>query len=923
MLLPLLALQAQQVPELPADPDVRTGKLPNGLTYYIRHNELPKNRANFYIAQRVGSVQEEESQRGLAHFLEHMCFNGTAHFPGNSVTEYLQSIGINFGGELNAYTGTDETVYNIDNVPVTPGHVDSCLLILHDWSNSVLLEAEEIDKERGVIHEEWRLRSSGSMRMYERNLETLYPNSRYGRRFPIGLMSVVDGCPYDTLRAYYHRWYRPELQGIIVVGDINVDEVEQKVISLFGDIQNPANPEPYVDYPVPDNDEAIYVVDKDKEQAQPMIMLMFKHEPLPREVSNTVAYLAMNYASNVIEEAINARFEELAQKPDCPYLNAGCYDGEYLVSKTMDAFHIFVMPKPGLDVEATEAVMIEVERIRRFGLTPSELDRAKQEYLSQLEKQYDNRDKQQNSYFVNRYVRAFLDNKPLSDIATEYQIYQVLAQQLGHEMLNEMVKGLVESIDKNFVVFALYPEKDDIAVPAAEALKGAVAAARVANVEAYVDNVRNEPLVAQLPTPGRIVSEEPSAFGYSQWKLSNGAVVYFKKTDFNESQVVFGARSFGGLQAVKPADVLNARLTTDIVDEAGLGAFSATELQKALSGKQVKLGSTLSATGEALDGSSTPKDLRTFFELLYLHFTAPGNDVESYTRAITSRRHQLEAAERVPETALSDTIISTLYANHPFAKPIKADDLDNADFQTMRRIYSERFNSPGDFDFYFTGNFDVDSLRLFCETYLASLPGVEKRELRPEQELSIVDGVHVNRFTREMETPKSYIIQVWHGNQEWTLRDAAIVDVLGQILSQRYLKSIREEGSMAYSVHTRADLEIGLREQYSMQTICPVKPEKADSALILMRQGIDDIVVNGVTTDEIEKAVNYNVKTYADNQRENNYWEGAIRALTRYGRDTHTGYEEVQRSITSEDIQLFVRRHLLLDNNCATIVMLP
>ncbi|MBR1838726.1 MAG: insulinase family protein, partial [Bacteroidaceae bacterium] len=344
VLLPLLTMQAQmpQMPALDADPAVRTGKLPNGLTYYIRHNELPKDRANFYIAQRVGSVQEEESQRGLAHFLEHMCFNGTEHFPGNSVTEYLQTIGINFGGELNAYTGTDETVYNIDNVPVTPGHIDSCLLILHDWSHSVLLEDEEIDKERGVIHEEWRLRSSATQRMFERNLETLYPGSRYGRRFPIGLMSVVDECPYDTLRAYYHRWYRPELQGIIVVGDINVDEVEQKVIALFSDIPNPENPEPYVDYPVPDNDAPIYVVDKDKEQPQIYIEMMFKHEGLPREFRNTPAYIVMDYADNVTMIAIDERLSELAQKPECPYLQAGCYDGEYIMSKTMNAFNVVI-----------------------------------------------------------------------------------------------------------------------------------------------------------------------------------------------------------------------------------------------------------------------------------------------------------------------------------------------------------------------------------------------------------------------------------------------------------------------------------------------------------------------------------------------------------------------------------------------------
>ena len=922
--LPLLTVQAQMGDmTLPADPALRMGKLPNGLTYYIRHNELPKDRANFYIAQRVGSVQEEESQRGLAHFLEHMCFNGTTHFPGNRVVEYLQGIGINFGGELNAYTGTDETVYNIDNVPTKPEYIDSCLMILHDWSHDVLLLGPDIDDERGVIHEEWRLRNSGTTRIYVNNLETLYPGSRYGRRFPIGLMSVVDECPYDTLRAYYHRWYRPELQGIVIVGDINVDEVEQKVKDLFSDIPNPENPEPYVDYPVPDNAEPIYVVDKDKEVATPSITLMYKHEPMPREMRNTMPYLAIEFCNDVIVQAVDARFEELSKAPDCPFQVAGCYDGDYLLSKTMAAFQVFVQPKPGKDAEAVQAVVAEMERLHRFGLTAGEVDRAKQEYMSQLEKRYDNRDKQQNAYFVNRYVRGFLDNTPLSSIENDYQIMQLVSPQLGAETVNEMLEEYVASTTENFVLLAMYPDKEDINVPTAATLRAAVEAGRAAQVEAYVDNVRNEPLVPVLPKPGKIVSEEPSAYGYTLWTLENGARVYFKKTDFNESQVVFGARSFGGYNAVKPADLLNARLAADMVEGAGLGAFSATELQKALSGKQVAVSASITSTGEALDGTSTPKDLRTFFELVYLRFTAPGNDTASYHRAIATMRTQLEGRERVPESSLSDTLIATLYANHPYLKPIKAADLDGADFATMRRIYSQRFNTAGDFDFYFTGNFDTDSLRLFTETYLASLPRVAQREPRNLNSPQIVDGVVTNRYTRQMETPKSFIIQIWHGNHKWSLRDEAILDILGQVLDQRYLKSIREEGSMAYSVSASGDLAYTPREEYTIQIVCPVKPEKADSALILMRQGIDEIAISGVTADELAKAVNYNVKAYADNQRENDYWEGLIRALTIYGRDRYEDYEEIQRSITSDDIVRFVRRNLLSDNNCGTIVMLP
>lgn len=360
---------AQQMPTLPMDKAVRYGKLPNGLTYYIRHNALPEHRANFYIAQKVGSVQEEENQRGLAHFLEHMCFNGTDHFPGDHLTKYCETIGVKFGQNLNAYTATDETVYNIDDVPVTPNNVDSCLLILRDWADGLTLDPAEIDKERGVIHEEWRMRSSAQGRIFERNLPNLYPGSRYGHRYPIGLMSVVDNFKPAELRAYYEKWYRPDLQGIIVVGDIDVDQIEAKIKELFSPIKMPENAAAYEHYPVPANDTPIYIIDKDKEQQRGMIEVMFKHDPIPEEYRNTPMFLQLNYMTSVASSMLNERLQEISQKADCPFNAAGASDGTYIMSKTMDAFTIGILPKPGKDAEALQMVMEEIERVKRFGST--------------------------------------------------------------------------------------------------------------------------------------------------------------------------------------------------------------------------------------------------------------------------------------------------------------------------------------------------------------------------------------------------------------------------------------------------------------------------------------------------------------------------------------------------------------------------
>ena len=464
----VLPAMAQQLPQLPMDKAVRYGKLPNGLTYYIRHNALPENRANFYIAQKVGSVQEEDNQRGLAHFLEHMCFNGTDNFPDDRLLKYCEGIGVKFGLNLNAYTSTDETVYNIDDVPVTENNVDSCLLILRDWADGLTLATKEIDKERGVIHEEWRMRSSASSRIFERNLPALYPGSRYGYRYPIGTMEVIDNFKPEELRAYYEKWYRPDLQGVIVVGDIDVEKVEAKIKALFSPIVMPENAAAYEHYPVPATSEPIYIIDKDKEQARAIIQVMFKDDPLPEELKNTPMFLAANYMNSVAASILNARLGEISQKPECPFIGAGGQDDNYMISKTMDAFTVGILPKPGKDAEALQAVMEEIERINRFGFTATEIIRAREEFLSGMERIYDNREKQKNSFYVPQYVRHFLEGDPIPDIETEYNTYKMLAPNIPAEAISAVFKEYTASTDTNFVCLAMYPEKEDVAVPTVE-----------------------------------------------------------------------------------------------------------------------------------------------------------------------------------------------------------------------------------------------------------------------------------------------------------------------------------------------------------------------------------------------------------------------------------------------------------------------
>lgn len=918
-----------QLPAVPNDPAVRIGKLPNGMTYYIRHNALPEKQAFFYIAQKVGSVQEEESQRGLAHFLEHMAFNGSKNFPqGSDLIGFCERIGVKFGQNLNAYTSTDETVYNIDNVPVTESNIDSCLLILHDWSSYLTLSADEIDKERGVIHEEWRLRSSAMQRILNRNLERLYPGSRYGKRMPIGLMSVVDNFTPDTLRAYYHKWYHPSLQGIVIAGDIDVDQMEAKVKALFSDIPNPENEAPYLTYEVPDTKEPIIVVDKDKEQTTNILLVAFKSDVMPTEMRGTVAFLLQDYVSELMCNALNARLAEKAQQPDCPFVNASVEYGNYLIAKTKDALMLYVIPKPGQDLQALQTALEEVRRAGEFGFNETEILRVDEEYLSELEKTYDNRDKQRTDYFVPQYVRHFLEGNAIPSIETRYNTLKGLSAQLRQvKQLTPIISQTfaeASTTDSNLVVLALYPEKDGVAVPTEQQVADVLKAAKATKLEAYVDNVKNEPLIAQLPAHGTVTKEEKADFGYTKWTLSNGTEIYWKQTDFNDSEVLVEAESWGGYTKFDMNDsktCVNARLADAVRNSTGLGNFKDTELTKALAGKQVSLRANIGRSVESLEGNATPKDLRTLFELAYLQFTAPGNDAEGYQNLINMMHTQLENAEKVPEMALQDSIYSTIYENHPGVRRITSADLKLADFETAKKLAAERFNSPSDFRFYVTGNFNVDSLRLYAEQYLASIPAA-KAEKPVDPKIAMASKSRDNRFVREMETPKGNIIQVWHGKKAFTLKNKETVNALGEILSQRLLKSIREDAGLAYSCGSVSNLDYSWRKEWLLQVYCPVKPAKADSALMLIRQGIEDIAKNGVTEEELGKVKEFELKEYADNQKKNSYWQELITERNDWKIDLRTGREAAIRSVTAADVQKFCQE-ILKKGTCLTVTMLP
>ncbi|MDE6160727.1 MAG: insulinase family protein, partial [Muribaculaceae bacterium] len=517
--------QMPELPQMPVDTAVIVGKLDNGLTYYIRHNETPKGQADFYIAQKVGSVLEEDNQRGLAHFLEHMCFNGTKSFPGNTLIDWLESVGVKFGYNLNAYTSVDETVYNISSVPTARESVqDSCLLILHDWANALLLDTEEIDKERGVIHEEWRRTNVGQMRIFEQILPEVFPNNRYGHRLPIGTMEVVDNFDPQALRDYYHKWYRPDLQGIIVVGDIDPARIEAKIKEMFSDIKMPENAAERVYFDVEDNEGTIYAIGKDKEQPTGTFIFFFKGDKLPREMRNTPAYYQTQYITDLITSMLNNRLDELSNKPDAQFAGAGSYYGDFFISKTKDALTLQGIAKGDDILPAVEQVYRELLRAQRGGFTIGEYERAKAEYISQFEKQYNNRNNTENDTYSREIVRTFIDGTPMPGIETDYQIMSQMAAMIPVDIINQLLPQLITADNRVFV--GLLPDNDTFRVPTDEEVAAVIAKVDAEEIEPYRDEMKSEPLIPQLPTPGTITATQNlSQWDATEFTLSNGGKV--------------------------------------------------------------------------------------------------------------------------------------------------------------------------------------------------------------------------------------------------------------------------------------------------------------------------------------------------------------------------------------------------------------
>ena len=913
------AQQQPQMPPIPTDPNVRIGKLENGLTYYIRHNELPENRADFYIAQKVGSILEEENQRGLAHFLEHMCFNGTTNFPGKGIINWLETIGVRFGENLNAYTSIDETVYNINNVPVMrDGIVDSCLLILHDWANDLTLDPKEIDNERGVIHEEWRTGQGAMMRMYEQALPKAFEGSKYGHRLPIGTIEVIDNFPYQALRDYYEKWYRPDQQGIVVVGDIDVDKVEAKIKEIFSPIEMPANPAERVYEAVPDNKEPIITIAKDKEQPMTMIYIWHKHPATPNEAKSNMEYLVQNYLFSMIESMLNARLEELKQSAEPPFIDAGAQNTDFLLAKTVEAFAGIAISKEDGIPTALAAIIREIERARKFGFTASEYARAKAEYLRMLESAYNERDKMKNNQYVQEYVRHFIDNEPIPGIETEYALMNQLAPNIPVEAINSILPQLIK--DENIVINIFGPDKEGMVYPTEAEILDILNKTKAEEITAYVDKVSDEPLMKEAPKAGKIVKTEEGPFGSTALTLSNGVRVVLKTTDFKADEIRMRAFSPGGTSVFGTKEALQLKMLNSVAGLGGLGNFSNVDLEKVLAGKKATIGATISGLSEGLNGSCSPKDLETLLQLVYLSFTAPRMDDAAFQSFKQRTKASLANQEADPMTALTDTLQMEMYGNHPLAGRIKAEMIDQIDYNRIMEMYKDRFKEAGDFTFLFVGNINLEEAKPLIETYLGGLPTINRKENYQDIKMDIRKGTHKNLFEKQMETPKATVLNIISGNCEYNLKNDLLMTMLSQTMSMVYLETVREKEGASYGVSAFGQLSRGIKDEAIFQIYFDTDPAKREKMEQIVMSELQKVAQEGPRPEHLAKVKEFLLKKHIENAKENGYWLGQLNNYYWYNTDMNTDYEKLVNELSVEDVKKFTKA-LLDQGNIIEITM--
>ena len=918
------ALSAQ--PIVPRDSSFRIGHLKNGMTYYIRHNGREAGIADFYIAQRVGSILEKPNQRGLAHFLEHMAFNGSQNFQGTpespGIVHWCEAHGIKFGANLNAYTSVDETVYHISAVPVThEPNIDSCLLILHDWSHYLNLSDKQIDKERGVIHEEWRTRRAGMavQRLMEDALPVIYKGSKYADCMPIGNMNIVDHCPYKDLRDYYKEWYRPDLQAIIIVGDIDVNRTEQKIIKLFSNIPVQENPAERIYYPVNNNKEMIVASLKDKEQPIMLVTLYMKHDATPDSKKDTPQYLRDSYIDKLISFMTSQRLNEMQDANPKPCLSASARLGEFFISRTKDAFTLSFGARQENIKESFNAAIGTIERIRQHGFTQTELDRAKAFLKKVIERIYNEHNDRRNSYFVKKAQENFLNGEPLE--SEEYDKH--VTEQFQNEVnLNEVNQAMHKVItDKNQVLVVYSPDKSDFKIPSNQEFKQYVLDAQKKSYPIYKEEKVSSELMKKLPKKGRIVNEKPGIQGSIEFTLSNGVKVYYKQTSFQKDQVVMKLFGEGGTSLYPDCDVPDFSFISTAATKTGVDHYDQNTLDKMLSAKSVRIYPSIDDETQSISGISSTKDAKTMFQLAYLYFTRPRRDDAAFKGEIDRMRSFLTNREASPAVSYNDSVCSIVYGNSPRVQPVKLATLGRISYERILQIYKERFSNASNFKLIVLGNIDINTLRTLLEQYVATLPSTGEKETFAKTYPNIHNCNETHIWKKEQSTPLAKVSIFYSWPESYTAKNDLTLDVLKRVLSIAYTDSVREEKGGVYGVDLEAEMDKYSDPNTILKISFTTAPEKYNMVIPVIYRQLDNIAKYGVVTTSMEKVKKYLLKQYQQAIVTNDYWEYIIYQQLRYGINYDQNYTQLVKDLTNADVRQMAK-DILKSNRRIEITMM-
>ncbi|MDA3893462.1 MAG: insulinase family protein [Salinivirgaceae bacterium] len=896
---------------LPLDSNIRYGKLDNGLSYYVLHNEEPKDRASFYIVQNVGAILENDEQNGLAHFLEHMAFNGTEHFPQKGILEYLESYGVAFGRNINAYTSLDETVYNLSNVPVDNENlIDSTLLVLHDWSNYLSLTNEEIDNERGVIREESRTRrSQGGYRVYIETRKYLFEGSKYVKRDVLGDINVIDTFNYQAIRNFYHDYYRTDLQAIIVVGDIDADSIEKKIMDRFSTIPAVEDPKPREYFAVPENEEPIVGVVTDPEEGSIRFSAYFKHKSTPFAEKN-LGYYRSSVLNALYSDMLGMRYNELVQTGTPPFIYA--YAAYYNNVRLMDVYTVGGSLNENNILGGIEATMTENERVLRHGFTKTELERAKVSMLSNYESAYKERNKRNSDKLVRELQNHYLKNEPVPGIAYEYELIQKLLPEISVEEINALAKKW--NTKENLVVTLSGPKKDSLIYPSKKQILGVLAKVKQLKIDAYFDKVSNEALITEMPKPGKaLIEKQLIDFNAVEWELENGAKVVVKNTDFKDDEIVLKVYSKGGSSLFGVDDLASANMTENFIGSFGLGKFDKISLEKKLTGKVVSLSPFLGKMHEGFNGSSNIDDFEVMLQLLYMYFEEPRFDEDAFN-ALKSRYMAYVANMNTDINKAFNDSLSLIVTNyHERTLLFNTKMIEKLDFAKMERIYKDRFVDASDFTFVFVGNIKAEEAKPLVEMYIGGIKSTKREETWKDNKVNYPKKDTYKAFAKDMETPKTTIYIKMHGDGlEYNAENRIYMNVVAKLLDKRYLEVIREEEGGTYGVRVSGSVSKYPTEQFGLTIKFDTDPEKAEKLKGMVYAEIDKLQNEAINSAELEEAKKNLIKVREEGLRKNTYWINALMHYYQYDETVvlPAAFEDIVVDISPEKVQEFAKTYL-------------